>query len=79
MVKINGKFMKYQVFGEKIAEKICLGWKPTIQILDVFGNGQILFEHSEFCTAVVPFTEINVNDTVTVEYNNLCEIQRLYK
>ena len=29
MVKINGKFLKYQVFGEKLAEKICLGWKPT--------------------------------------------------
>ena len=79
MVKINGKFLKYQEFGNKLAEKICLGWKPTIEILDCFGNGQMLFEHREYCTVVVPFTEINVNDTVTVEYNNLCEIKRLYK
>lgn len=79
MVKINGQFVRCEVFGEKLAEKICLGWKPTIEITDIFGNGQILFEHDEFCTAVVPFTEINVNDTVTVEFNKLGTIKRLYK
>ena len=79
MVKINGNFLKDYVFGEKLAEKICLGWKPTIEIADVFGNGEIIFEHDEFCTTFVKFTELNINDVVTVEYNNLCEIKRLYK
>lgn len=78
-MKINGKFLKYQILGEKLAEKICLGWTPIIEILDEFGNGQILFEHREYCTAVVPFTEINVNDMVTIEYNKLGTIKRLYK
>ena len=79
MVKINGNFVKATDFGIKLAEKIALGWKPTIEIHDVFGNGEVIFDHNEYCSAFVKFTEINVNDIVTVEYNKLCPIKRLYK
>lgn len=78
MVMINKKFLKYQKLGEKVAEKICLGWKVTTILNDNMGNGVFLFEHDEFCTTYVPFTELNVNDEVTLTYNGLSEIVRDY-
>lgn len=78
MVKVNDKFLKDVVLGCKIAEKICLGWRVTTILNDNMGNGMFLFEHDEFCTTYVPFTELNVNDEVTLTYNGLSEIVRDY-
>ena len=78
-MKINGKFLRAEKLGEKLAMKICQGYNITVEITDIFGNGQMLFNHCDYCTAVVEFTEINVNDTVTIEWFKLGEIKRTYK
>lgn len=78
MVKINNKFLTYNKLGEKIAEKMCLGWKVSTILEDRMGNGYFLFEHDEFCTTFVDFTELNVNDEVEITYNKLGELVRNY-
>lgn len=79
MVKINGKFMRAEKLGEKLAEGMCKGWNVTTEITDIFGNGYFVFEKRFETTRVVPFTEINVNDTVTIEWFKLGNLKRLYK
>lgn len=78
MVKINNKFLRYDVFGEKIAMKLCAGWECTCYLTDRFGNGFLLFKHREFCDVPVAFTEIKVEDIVEMEYFKLCEVVREY-
>ena len=79
-VVVEKKFIKYQRLGEILAYKLCLGYKITVELIDRFGNGRILFKHkNEAGEAVVEFEAIKVEDLVTIEYNKLAEVKRLYK
>ena len=79
-VVVGKKFITYLKLGEVLAYRLCLGYKVTVELFDRFGNGQILFKHKdEAGEAVVEFEAIKVEDLVTIEYNKLAEVKRLYK
>ncbi len=78
MVLINGRYMKANDFGLRIAEKLCLGWNITIILTDEFWNGYMLFTHDNFVSVIVNFEKLNTFDEVTVKYNQLCKIEKEY-
>ena len=76
---LNGKnFIRYDKLGEKIAEKLCLGWDVTTVLFDRMGNGMFIFKHAEHGEVCIDFTEIKVEDIVTIEYNKLGNVIRNY-
>lgn len=78
-MKINHEFIQAEKLGEKLAYAMSQGYDVTVEILDRFGNGRIIFEHDDCITSYVDFTEINVNDEVQIENNKLGTIVRTYK
>ena len=79
-IVVGKKFINYLKLGETLAYKLCLGYEVTIELFDRFGNGQMLFKHKdEAGEAVVQFEAIKIEDLVTIEYNKLGTVKRLYK
>lgn len=75
-MRINGEFIRAEKLGKKLRAKIKDGYDITVQIFDNFGNGRFVFEHDDYCTTFVDFSEINANDEVEIEYNKLGTIVR---
>ena len=74
------KFIRYDRLGEKLAYNLCLGREVIIELFDRLGNGQILInEKNGDNITFIEFKEIKVEDIVTIEFNKLGIVKRLYK
>ena len=75
-MKINGKFVNSEQLGILLAAKMDKGFDITIEIFNIYGDGQIILEHDDYLTSYVEFSRITPRDEVEIESKKLGTIIR---